>query len=820
MQRRFISIRWQFSVGLVFLLTVLVVSLHLLSISRMEDQLETQLVNSNIAQQKTFLTLSEMMGDRLIEFSDIVLGEPDLDMLSTDQGKQLLLQAVDDYWAANQLIWRLESAWLFGANREQWGSWGDVSQPPPWIWLEEIMVKVDYVSRIGCAQRCVYYIGVPVNLGKQGIGALVVSLSLMDLVIALRHSHRIDVAIVTQRQATAQDQLPYLNGWNVGISSLSSKDRFLPILEETAAKVPLDRLFEGGITAVAEDNIRLSAVKISDKVAHLNDGYLILIDDISEQKAEIERFRDNSVLLSAMVMLGGLLLGLIPISHVVARTNVLAKMMPMVAEQKFEQVRALLTRRLRLYRDEFTVLESAAETLNEQLESLGHKVEKRTHQLERMAMYDELTGLPNRHLLLQTLRDDVLNIGTDYQQLAVVLIDLDEFKRINDTLGHDAGDELLKDIAQRLQRFEHLARETVFLGRFGDDEFTLLLKLQDDEQLTRQLQQIREVIREPVNLRNETLVINGSLGIALADSGQLTAEELMRQADTALYQAKSNGKNQYRFFDPVMAADAYKRLAMESELRRAVQEKEFCLFLQPQIALTGRKLVGFEALIRWRHPEKGLVFPDEFIPQLENSEHIVAVGYWTIEHSMAILQQLKLQGLPDIKIAINLTSHQFDDEKLGAFISDNLARYGLKEAQIELELTENTLIGDIDKVLTQMQELRKRGVSLAIDDFGTGYSSLEYLRRLPVNILKIDRSFVMDLDNDETDRQLVQTILAMAKNMHMDVVAEGIEKHSHIDFLAERGCGYGQGYFICRPIDELQLMIAIDKHLIDGRWLG
>jgi diguanylate cyclase (GGDEF)-like protein len=523
------------------------------------------------------------------------------------------------------------------------------------------------------------------------------------------------------------------------------------------------------------------------------------------------------LILTLIITLAGLVLGLIPLHLIARRMNVLARILPLVAEQKFSKVRTLMERPRGVFRDEFSLLEEASVALATQLERLAKKVNKRTRQLEKVAMFDDLTGLPNRHQLMLTLNKDVLTVGHHYARLAVILIDIDEFKRVNDSLGHDAGDELLKIIASRLS---HLVNKHLFLGRFGDDEFTIFLRLQDDDNLTQHLQQIRELISEPVNIGQQTLVVHSSIGIAVADSGVESADVLMRQADTALYEAKSSGKKQYRFFAESMAAEAFNRLIMESELRRAVTEQEFCLFLQPQIALLGSELVGFEALIRWRHPERGLVFPDEFMPLLENSEHIVAVGNWVIEHSMQILSQLKKEGISNLKISINLTTHQFDDERLGEYISANLQRYDLDAKQIELELTENTLIGDIDKVLRQMSELRSRGISLAIDDFGTGYSSLEYLRRLPVNILKIDRSFVMHLDTDTTDRQLVQTILAMAKNLHMDVVAEGIEKYSHLEFLAARGCGFGQGYFICRPIDELQLQMEIDKHLVNGCWQG
>ncbi|GAA5215998.1 putative bifunctional diguanylate cyclase/phosphodiesterase [Corallincola platygyrae] len=817
MARKFFSIRWQFSAALVLLLLILISSLHFLSLSQMESQLETQLADATKAQQKTFLTLSELMADRVIEFSDIVMGESDVRELAPAEAKQVISSAVARYWADNHLIWRLESAWLFGANRSLWGAWGKGKQPPPWIWLEEIMVKVNYISRIGCDKSCVYYVGVPVNLGEQGVGALVMTISLMDLVIALRHSHQIDLAIIAERNQYEHEPIGYLGSWQAGISSLSSKDRYLPLLEQVSSRFSLYQLSKHAITVRDKQPVRLSALKISDPVAQLEAGYLVIIDDVSSQEQAITQYKKRSLMLSAFVMLGGLLIGWVPLTHIASRANMLARVMPMVAEQKFTSVRSLLSKKRGIFNDEFSVLDGAAKTLNEQLESLGIQVDKRTRQLEKMAMYDELTGLPNRHLLMQTLREDLNSMAANNLQEAVVLIDLDDFKRVNDTLGHRAGDELLQIMANRLRR---RVCQTFFLGRFGGDEFTVLLRLKEGVDLGEELSHLLVEISEPVNLQQQTLVIKSSIGVALAINNEVDPETLIRQADTALYKAKASGRNQFRLFDEDMATEAHQKLAMESELRRAVQEQEFCLFLQPQIQLKTRKLAGFEALIRWRHPEKGMVFPDQFIPQLENSEHIVPVGYWTIEHSMEIIKALEHEGYPGLKIAVNLTSHQFDDKKLPKFISDCLAKYELKAEQIELELTENTLIGDMSEVMSQMQELRDLGVSIAIDDFGTGYSSLEYLRRLPVDILKIDRSFVMELDTDETDRQLVETIIAMASNLRIHVVAEGIEKHEHIEFLAENNCEFGQGYYICRPVDEQKLLISLNQQLVNGRWLG
>ncbi|MBN2885403.1 MAG: EAL domain-containing protein, partial [Chromatiaceae bacterium] len=411
--------------------------------------------------------------------------------------------------------------------------------------------------------------------------------------------------------------------------------------------------------------------------------------------------------------------------------------------------------------------------------------------IEHLAYYDALTELPNRTLLTQRA-ELALSMATQLDKpLAVLFLDLDRFKEVNDSLGHPEGDALLLQAAARLRA---LVRDTDTLSRLGGDEFVLLLPGAEESGTLKVAEKILAAFRAPFSLSGHPLGITISIGIAIFPHDGQNVDELLKNADTALHRAKQNGRNQLEFYDRTMNVATFERLMLESELRQAQQGRQLRAFYQPKIRLSDGQLVGAEALVRWQHPKRGLVPPGHFIPVAETSGLIVELGEWMLDEVCAQLAHWRQEGLALISVAVNLGARHFREPDLVDRIRERLARHGLPAHCLELELTESVLLDNAPQIGASLAALEHLGVGLAIDDFGTGYSSLGYLKRLPLTTLKIDRSFVQDLETDPDDRVLAATIVALGHSLELEIVAEGVESEAQRRLLLEQGCDLAQGY--------------------------
>ena len=446
-------------------------------------------------------------------------------------------------------------------------------------------------------------------------------------------------------------------------------------------------------------------------------------------------------------------------------------------------------------------------------ERISRVLEETKEHFRHAAFHDSLTGLPNRAMFTELLKAEIesSNRRNDHM-FAVLFLDLDRFKNINDSLGHTHGDLLLVAFAERLER---TLRPIDTLARFGGDEFAILLSgMTDATDAVRVAQRIQDELSQPFVLDKNSAFATASIGIALSSSGYDRPDDILRDADIAMYRAKENGKARYELFDHGMHARAVSRLQLESDLRQAIEQKEFCVYYQPIISLQTGRLAGFEALVRWNHPRRGLVAPADFIPVAEETGLIVPIGQWVLNEACAQVRQWQIDSPShrSLSLSVNLSARQVAQPDLLQRIKDALETSKLNPHCLKLEITESVVMENAEAAAQMLKQLRSLGVQLSIDDFGTGYSSLSYLHRFPLNYLKIDRSFVMRLTTDN-DNAIVRTISTLARNLGMEVIAEGIETEEQFQQLKMLGCEYGQGYLFSRPVsnDGVEHLLAQDS---------
>ena len=425
---------------------------------------------------------------------------------------------------------------------------------------------------------------------------------------------------------------------------------------------------------------------------------------------------------------------------------------------------------------------------------------KRAEQrLARLASYDVLTGIANRTTFQTELRQAIAQVGRSDRGGALLLLDLDNFKDVNDSLGHPAGDILLKHVAQRLLS---RSRETDIVARLGGDEFAIVANnLTDSTGASVIAHTVEEALSKPFDLDGAKVFTKASIGITLFPEDSTNPDTLLKNADMALYQAKNGGRGKFSFYNADLNAKALRRKALESALRTAIADDGLSLHFQPKVDIARERVVGVEALLRWSHEEHGNISPVEFIPIAETSGLIVPIGDWVLRKACEQMLDWRADGLPPIPIAVNLSAEQFKRTDLVDAVGCLVSDFGIDPGWLELEITESMIMENVDSTVDALHGLHDIGVSLAIDDFGTGHSSLAYLKRFPMDKLKIDRSFVRDVVDDPDDAAIAQIIINLAKQLNLDVIAEGVETVDQIDFLRQNGCDVVQGYHYSPPVD-------------------
>jgi diguanylate cyclase (GGDEF)-like protein/PAS domain S-box-containing protein len=438
--------------------------------------------------------------------------------------------------------------------------------------------------------------------------------------------------------------------------------------------------------------------------------------------------------------------------------------------------------------------------------------EQRVH---HVAQHDVLTGLPNRSLLQDRLGQAVAWAARSGRPVWVMLIDLDRFKYVNDSMGHKAGDVLLMTMAARLR---NALRDTDTVARLSGDEFVVILSEQSEPLTPEVVQRVMDSVAQPVLLGAREFFVTCSVGVAAYPSDGTPADSLIEHADIAMYRAKKLGRNNFQFYTPAMNEESLERVRIESGLRSALERNEFVLHYQPQVDLQSGRIVGMEALIRWRHPELGMVPPSRFVGVAEDTGLIVPIGAWVMRTACAQNKAWQAAGLGNLRVAVNLSARQFSAADLLPSIEAALRDTGLDPSCLELELTESLFMGDITPAVDLLHRMKALGVTLSIDDFGTGYSSFSYLSRFPIDVLKIDRSFVSDITHDANDAAIVDSIIALAHNLRLSVIAEGVETAEQLDYLRRQGCDEMQGYYFSRPLPAHEFeQLLHQRRSLDGQ---
>ena len=449
-------------------------------------------------------------------------------------------------------------------------------------------------------------------------------------------------------------------------------------------------------------------------------------------------------------------------------------------------------------KDAFSLLGKIVKQIDIEIFKKTKLIEENEEILKHQAHFDALTHLPNRFLMQDRLEQALREAQRDKSQVGIMFIDLDRFKEINDSLGHHVGDQVLQEVSLR---FSETIRKKDTLARLGGDEFTIIINdLDNKDDISCVADKVVDALRVPIKVDEHEFYISSSIGISIYPDDGKDIETLLRHADLAMYEVKNSGRNDFQFYEEFMSKDSLKKLAMDSELHKALLNEEFVVYYQPQLNVKTNELIGMEALVRWRHPDRGIVSPIEFITLAEEMGIINHIDDWVCKNVCEQIVIWQKQGLKPVRVAVNLSGKQLQRDDLIETVMQTLKETACEARYLSLEVTEGFIMHDHEKSIKVLSRLRDLGISLAIDDFGTGYSSLSYLKHLPVDKLKIDRSFIHNITTDYQDRAIVKTIVSLSQSMHLEVLAEGVETEQQKEFLKQLGCFEIQGYLYARPL--------------------
>ena len=722
------------------------------------------------------------------------------------------LEGAKDYLRLNRQI---KNFWLYDGDLKLY--YGEKSAPTTLFhsYLETTQRNLTTQFLLHCEDYCQQYLFVPVMTESGSMPVIVISTGLQELLSMMGQTVGTKLLTLVQ-QSKPGSALPLRF-----VSQLTDTNQreIEGVLEKLGATYITELVEKGHQVDTGKGSYLLNLIPMSP--VRGKETFILLVQDITGEVVRARRY-EKLVAGSAVALfsLFSILMYLF-LNQYRYRLMDISSRLPLLAQHRYQDFRNATGKsnewRQRLFSDELDVLEKTAEDLAHQLEDIDSRMAINTAQLEKMAMFDSLTGLPNRNMLTYQVEKQLAAAARSDDIVALMFLDLDDFKKVNDSHGHDVGDKLLKAAALRISA---PIRDTDIASRFGGDEFVVLLSQIDTrEQVEVVAKKLLAAFSSPIDVDDKQFYITVSIGIAITQA-QSCAVDLLRHADIAMYEAKEQQGPSFRIYDSTMNLKVMRKVELESEARIALREDQFYLALQPQLELRTRKLVGFEALLRWEHPVKGPIAPNDFIPLLEHTSFMLELDYWVIARATRLLREMASNGFNDVKMAINLSSGHFLDPSLPEFLEQQIIEQQIVPSMIELELTENVLVADIVRATNVMEQIKAMGCLIAIDDFGTGYSSLSYLKALPADYIKIDQSFIAGMVDNPDDRSIVYSTITMVRNMGLKVIAEGLENPAQYELLCHFDCHQGQGYLISRPIPETDLWATLNEKVAGGVWTG
>jgi diguanylate cyclase (GGDEF)-like protein len=805
MKLRYLSLSWKMLLLMLSMLLLLLFGFTSLSLLHMNEQFQRQQTQRKAQGQQYFTFYNQAIEQQLLTWLQSYAELQQLDQ-ATDFREfafQLLQQTelLQLHFAVTQLS-------LYDPDQQLLLQSGGAMPQRASTVLQRTLTQQRPQSLIHCDSSCYKLLSLPLLNGNGDVAVLLLSAELTDVLFSLHQTLGVDVAVLNY-------QAMLDSGLDTGLLQASDRELVQRIYQHLMQQDDIAALHRQGAQVQIEQQ-QYYLHRITLDVLRQDDYVLLMLEDISKVLQENRRYQQKVLWLAGACFIAMALLILLLSRRISQRILHLANTLPLLAQRRYSEFRRFSTEPADLVADELSLFNEAVHTLSDDLEKLDTQLAEKTASLERMAMFDQLTGLGNRNLLQYQLQLALAALEQQSAGVALLFLDLDKFKNINNSRSHAVGDVLLKETAARLQQ---LVTPAQVLCRFGGDEFAIVLpQLHNANEAEQLAAQVLALFNRPFSLAHGSVTLTASIGVSISFDASTSAEELIRQADLAMYQAKNNGRNCVYRFNQQMSADLASRLQLEHELKQAIAQQQFFLAYQPQVNLTSGRLSGFEALLRWQHPQRGVVAPDEFISVLEQTQLIVEVGYWVFERSCQQCKALVAQGLDDIVIAVNVSAAQFLQTDLPEQFSQILRRYGVDANHFELELTESTLVSQVSQTLDIMYQLKAMGFRFAIDDFGTGYSSLNYLKRMPVDTIKIDKGFVQSMLDNTSDHQIVVSTIAMVQKLGLQVVAEGVESLAHLQLLQQHHCDFAQGFYLARPIAESQLAAFVSTQVQQQSW--
>ncbi len=802
---QFLSLRWRIFPALMLLMMTLSITQGYFSFRQEEESSQLKHLAESQSHRNNLAQLIEQHKNRLAQIG------PYLELLrQSTQAKQDaqvgLLKVMDEKWLDTQLAFGFDGIAVFDAQQHLLFNRGVIVNEQMSNWLGLTSALGQPLHTIACARRCALAVTIPMLLAQGSKEmSLVAVVDLSVIVKDLAAIHNIDLVLLGANPSrdSARRRL-----WSLPILGNSIDWKNQTFYQQLESSVSLEQIIEGVEIPIADDHFRVHTIPI-DAIDGDIRAHLLVIDNVSAQALITQRYLQRNILLMLLLIAAAISLSWLSLRPPLQRISALATNLPLLARQQYRNFRQSCERGTASVFDEVDRLQQTSVELSYQLEEMQSELQRRANEMQQMALSDPLTKLANRSLFLANLRREILAIERNGSGIAVLFLDLDRFKNLNDTLGHQAGDQLLIAVGQRLTQ---ALRKTDCVARNGGDEFTILLtNINTKSQLQLIIEQVFQCFETPFDLGKSSWHVQTSIGATLVSDSNACADAALKQADLAMYAAKQAGRGTFRTHTSDMQEELDSTVNLEQELCEALEKQEFELHFQPIFNIQGTKIVSGEALLRWQHPTNGLLSAGSFIGVLERSHLMRDVGYWVLESCIQFAKRLQEEGHGHITLALNLASVQLLDDKLYDFIERKLRQYDLEPQALEIEVTESQWMENLTAASQQINRLRALGTSVSLDDFGTGYSSLSYLRSLPMDVIKIDRSFIADLETNATDRQKVHSVASLCHNLGKRVIAEGVETETQLRLLQSMQVDYLQGYLLARPMPAQQLLDELNQ---------